>query len=166
VISAAAKNEVVEEYERLLRQRGLKPGVINIPILSLSRLLDWETEGDFLLINSEKNSTSLLAVVEGQAVLCRQKTSLQPARDPDFVEHKVKNIIQEIDYTANFVEDHEGKNIRTLWIRFGLMESIEEIYSGLRERLALPVKRIEDGFESNLGSEEKRVLSPLIGQLL
>jgi hypothetical protein len=72
--------------------------------------------------------------------------------------------VKEVENTVNFVEDREKRKIRSFWVRLGLLEE-ERILSQLQERSSLPVTGIESRLTANIGLREKKILSPLIGQI-
>jgi hypothetical protein len=87
-------------------------------------------------------------------------------QDENFLIERVQNIVQEIENTAQFIQDKENKEIDSIWIRFGFLESEEEMLSNLESRLDLPIKNVEALVSLNLSQQDKKILSPLIGQLL
>jgi hypothetical protein len=77
---------------------------------------------------------------------------------------RVENIVKEVENTMNFVEDKEKRKIQSFWVRLGLLEE-ERILSRLQERSSLPVTGIESCMTAKIGLREKKILSPLIGQI-
>jgi hypothetical protein len=165
IISSVARSTVVRDYEDFFSQLRLNIKAVGLPLLGLSNLLNWNKEKDFFLINIEKDSFGLLAVTDSVPSLYRQK-SLMVRQDENFLSERVQNIVQEIENTAQFIQDKEKKEIASIWIRFGLLESEEEMLSNLESRLALPIKNIESLVGLSLPKQDKKILSPLIGQLL
>jgi hypothetical protein len=165
IISSVARSAVVSDYETFFAKLHLKIKAVGLPLLGLSHLLNWNEEKDFFLINIEKDSFGLLAVTDSAPSLYRQKP-LMVRQDVNFLSEKVQNIVQEIENTAQFIQDKEKKEIASIWIRFGLLESEEEMLSQLESRLALPIKNIESLVNLKLSQQDKKILSPLIGQLL
>ncbi|MCK4495939.1 MAG: hypothetical protein KAU91_06280 [Candidatus Aminicenantes bacterium] len=166
ILASIIRAAVVEEYENFFSQLKLKVKTIGAPIICLSNLLDWEKEKNFLLVNIEEDSYSLLAVLNSGIVLCRQKSSTHEYQNQESLGQKNATIVQEIENTANFIEDREKKKIDSLWLRIGLLDSEEETFSYLKGELTFPVKRIESLLKFNLTAQEKKMLSPLIGQIL
>ena len=78
---------------------------------------------------------------------------------------QLMDIVQEVENTAQFVENKEKRKIKCLWVRTGMFGSAEDILRNLEERCQCPVKAIESSLKSNLPLEEKRLLTPLLGQL-
>jgi Tfp pilus assembly PilM family ATPase len=164
ILSAVARASVVQEYEDLFSRLRLKVRAIGVPTLSLFNLVRKDKGENLLLINIEENSLCLMAVVNSEIVLYRLKSYI-PASEVD-VSGFVENIIREIENTVNFVEDREKAKVHSLSIRVGLLESSEKILSLLKERLSFPLKGIESRLDAELGLQEKKILSPLLGQIL
>jgi hypothetical protein len=76
-----------------------------------------------------------------------------------------KDIVQEVENTAQFVESKEKREIACLWVRTGVFGAAEDILASLEEMCQCPVKTIESSFKSSLPLEDKRLLTPLLGQL-
>ncbi|MGD8534398.1 MAG: hypothetical protein PVF66_01010, partial [Candidatus Aminicenantes bacterium] len=77
---------------------------------------------------------------------------------------RVEHVVKEVENTVNFVEDRENRKIRSFCIRQGFFEE-EKILSHLQERSSLPVNGIESCLTDKIGLREKKILSPLIGQI-
>ena len=165
IISSIARSTVVSDYESFFGQLRLRIRDVNLPLLALSHLLDWEKEKNFFLINIERDSFGLLVVTDTMPSLYRQKP-LMVRDDKNLLSERILNIAQEIENTVQFIQDKEKKEIASLWIRFGFLELEEEALSGLESRLNMPLNYIEDQVDHHLSRKEKRLLSPLIGQLL
>jgi hypothetical protein len=165
VISSAARSTVVNDYEDFFGQLRWKIRVVGLPLLALSHLINWNKEKDFFLINIEKGSFGLLAVTDATPSLYRQKPLLV-RQEKDFLSERIRNIIQEIENTAQFIQDKEKKDIASLWVRLGFMESEEEILTSLESRLDMTINNIETLVDLNISRQDKKILSPLIGQLL
>jgi Tfp pilus assembly PilM family ATPase len=165
VISSAARSAVVNDYEEFFGQLRLKIKDVGLPLMGLSHLLNWNEEKNFFLINIEKDSFGLLAITEAMPSLYRQKP-LRVRLEKNFVSERIQNIVQEIENTAQFIRDKEKKEIASIWIRFGFLESEEDLLSILESRLDLPIKKVETLVNLDLSQQEKKILSPLIGQLL
>jgi hypothetical protein len=164
IISSVARSAVVRDYEDFFGQLRLKIRSVGLPLVSLSHLINWNLEKDFFLVNIEKDSFGLLAVTDSEPSLYRQKP-LMARKSEDNVAERVQNIVQEIENTAQFIRDKEKNEISALWIRFGLVESEEEILTKMESRLNLPIKKIESLVNFKLSVQEKKILAPLIGQL-
>lgn len=166
VVASIARTSVIKEYEDLFRHFKLKVGVIDVPFLSLTNLLNKEKENDVLIINIEGDSFTLIGFIDSRLVLYRQKSMVFNSRNMKSMAQGIDVLIQEIENTTNFIEDREKRKISSLWIRVGLIDSDDELFSHLSEKLAFPVKGIESLLDHRLPLKEKRILSPLIGQLL
>ena len=128
--------------------------------------MDKEKERDALLINIEEDSLSLIAVINSEIVLYRQKPFILSSQSDFFGPQAVETIVKEVENTVNFVEDKEKRKVQSFWVRLGLMHKGEEMLSLLNEKSSFPFKGIKEGLTSKLGSEEKQILSPLFGQIL
>jgi hypothetical protein len=164
VLAVVARRAVIKEYQDLFSGEGFRVGMVGVPIISLAGLIDRKREKDFLLVSIEEGSFSLLASVRSEVVLCRQKASIRSR--PLEAEDRIEGIIQDIENTVNFIEDHESRRIEEVWIRTGLIRNKKEILAGLGGRLAFPIRRIEGQLKVRLSDEEKDLLSPALGQLL
>ncbi|NIM59772.1 MAG: hypothetical protein GTO16_12660 [Candidatus Aminicenantes bacterium] len=166
ILVAVARASIIKEYEDLFSKLRLKVRAVGIPTLSLYCLLNRKEDRDLLLINIEEDSLSLLAGLNSEVAMYRLKPfipgSLADVSEPQ----RVESIVKEVENTVNFVEDKEKKKVNALRIRLGLLETEEEMFRQLQEKLSLPAKGIEVGLNSKLGSREKMILSPLIGQIL
>lgn len=166
VVASISRNSVVREYENILRKLGLRVGVVGVPVLGLFNLGNWPPEKNVLLINVEANSLSLLAVANEDIVLARQKSSLLPLGGVSSVESHTQIISQEIDNTVNFIEDHEQLRIDEVRLRFGQIEGKRDIFEAIKNTLDLEVQEVGSGLDVSLSSEDREILSPLIGQTL
>lgn len=166
VIAAIARASVVQEYEDLFNKLRLKVRVVGGPTLSLYNLIDRGKEKDSLLINVEEDSLSLVAIVNSEIALYRQKPFIHDPQTDISGIHRVDNIAKEVENTLNFIEDKEKKKIHSIWVRLGLLETEEDIFSHLKEKLSSPPVGIEVCLGTELGLKERKILSPLIGQIL
>jgi hypothetical protein len=165
IISTVARSTVVSEYEDFFGQLRLKIRTVGLPLLGLSQLINWNREKDFFLINIEKGSFGLLAFTDSAPSLYRQKPLLAKPGE-NHLSERVQNIIQEIENTAQFIRDKEKKEISSIWIRFGLMDTEEEMLSNMQSRLDYSIKTIESLVNIELSKHDKNILAPLMGQLL
>jgi hypothetical protein len=166
MLVTVARASVIQEYEDLFNKLHLKVRAVGIPTLSLYYLLNREEERDLLLLNIEEDSLSLIAGLNSEVAMYRLKPLIlgSLANGPGL--GRVENIVKEVENTVNFVEDKEKKKVSSLRIRLGLLEPEEGMFQQLEEKLSLPAKGIEAGLATKLGSREKMMLSPLIGQIL
>lgn len=165
IISSLARSTVVSDYENFFGQLRLRIRTVGLPLLGLSHLVNWNQEKDFFLINIEKDSFGLLAVTDSEPSLYRQKP-LMVRKSENYLLERVQNIVQEIENTAQFIRDKEKREISSIWIRFGLLESEEEMLSNMENKLNFPIKNIESLVGLKLSKQDKKILAPLIGQLL
>lgn len=166
VLVSVARASIIQDYEDFLRQVGLKVRGVGSPVLSLYNVVSKEENGEFLLINIEEESLSLVAIINSEIVLYRQKPFGLESQATAPSSQIIENIIREVENTANFVEDREKKKVTSLWIRLGLLGSEEEIFSRLNKKLSLHLKRIDVPLVSDLALNKRQFLSPLIGQIL
>lgn len=166
VLVSVARASIIQDYEDFLRQVGLKVRGVGSPVLSLYNVVSKEEDGEFLLINIEEESLSLVAIINSEIVLYRQKPFGLESQATAPSSQIIENIIREVENTANFVEDREKKKVTSLWIRLGLLGSEEEIFSRLNKKLSLHLKRIDVPLVSDLALNKRQFLSPLIGQIL
>jgi hypothetical protein len=139
--------------------------VVGVPSLNLYNLIDRGKDKDFMLVDLERDVFSLLAVTNSDISLYRQKPITEDLSDEQASMDLWKDIVQEVENTAKFVESKEKRKISCLWVRTGVFGSAEGILSGLEDMCQCPVKTIESSIKSNLPLEEKRLLTPLLGQL-
>jgi predicted transcriptional regulator len=166
VLATIARSAIVEEYEEVFSRLRLKVKVVGVPSLNLYNLIDREKDKDFMLIDLERDAFTLLAVTDSEISLYRQKPITEDLSNQQSLMDLWKDIAQEVENTAQFVESKEKRKITCLWVRTGVFGSAEEILSSLEDRCQCPVKTIESSFQSDLPLEEKRLLTPLLGQLL
>ncbi len=164
IFVAVARALVVQEYEELFSQFNLKIRTVGVPILGLHSLLNTEKDKDLLLINIEEDSLCLTAVIDSEIVLYRMKPILSFGQDETSEARRVENIVKEVENTVNFVEDREERKIQSFWVRLGLLEE-DKMLSQLQERSSLPLTGIESRLTAQIGLREKKILSPLIGQI-
>jgi hypothetical protein len=166
ILVAVARASIIKEYEDLFSKFRLKIRTVGIPTLSLYYLLSGEKERDLLLINIEEDSLSLIAGLNSEVAMYRLKPFIPGSLTNISGLQRVENIVKEVENTVNFVEDKEKIKVNSFRVRLGLLEPEEDMFSQLKEKLSLPAKGIEAGLTSKLGSREKMILSPLIGQIL
>jgi len=164
IFVAVARALIIQEYEELFSRLNLKIRTVGVPILGLYSLLKTEKEKDLLLINIEEDSLCLTAIIDSEIALYRMKPILSLGQDERSEDRRVENIVKEVENTVNFVEDKEKRKIQSFWVRLGLLEE-ERILSRLQERSSLPVTGIESRMTAKIGLREKKILSPLIGQI-
>jgi Tfp pilus assembly PilM family ATPase len=165
VLATIARATVIEEYEEVLSRHRLKVKIVGVPSLNLYNLIDREKDKDFMLIDLERDVFSLLAVTNSEISLYRQKPITEDLSDQQASMDLWKDIVQEVENTAKFIESKEERQISCLWVRTGAFGSAEGILKGLEDMCQCPVKKIESAFKSTLPQEEKRLLTPLLGQL-
>jgi hypothetical protein len=165
VVVAVAKASVVEEYEEILHRLKYKALLAGVPSLSLLNLLDPEKEKNFILVDVEDDSFSLVAVIDSQAFLYRQKPFGIDADSEVEIAAKADDIVQEVANTINFIEHKEQKKVASVWLRMGILQSENGLFRRMEEKLSLPMQSIESSFPQVIEARYKRILSPLIGQI-
>ncbi len=165
VIASVAKTAVIQEYEEILQRMRFRVVMAGVPSLSLLNLLDPDQDKDFVLLDVEDDSFSLVAVTGGNATLYRQKPFGIHSGRGQGIEAKADNIVQEVVNTINFVEDKEKTRLESVWLRLGILQAEDGLYHRMEERLAHPLRRIETSDTRDLDAGAKRILSPLIGQI-
>ncbi len=166
ILTTIVRSSVIKEYENLFGKLHLKVRVVGIPSLSVSNLLNKESEKDIMFINVEEDSFSLVVNIDSEIALYRQKPFGANHNNHNSEAQKIRHIVQEVKNTINFIEDRDKRRISCIIIRLGLLDREEEIFVGLKEKLHYPLKKIESYLDFNIPLKEKEILSPLIGQLL
>ena len=164
VLVTVARASIIKEYEDLFNQLGLKIRNVGIPSLVLTDLLDREKEKDIMVVNAEEGSLSLICVLDSNIALYRQKQILLESTNSRDSSSSIKNIVQEIEKTVQFVEDKEKRNIKNIWIRSADLDDSDKLLFELAGSLDFELKDIASIIEFKLSSPEKKLLSPLIGQ--
>lgn len=161
VFVSVTRPAVVREYEAVFSGAGLKVRSLSLPILGLFNLLDREREKDVLVANIEEEALSLLAALEGQAVLYRFKPFLSEAgpKGPSLEERVVK----EVAGTSAYLEDREKKKIKALWLRSGLEAEASGLAEAIQKKLSLAVRLVEPPAALGLTSRQRHFLAPLLG---
>ncbi len=165
VLATIARTAVVREYENFFSRIPLKVRAVGVPSLSLYNLIDSEKDKDFMLIDIESDAFSLMAVINSEISLYRQKPIVTGFLEPETTKNQWLDIVQEVENTAKFIEDKEKRKIRCLWVRTAALGSAENILSQLEEMCQCTVKAVESSVTDPLPLEEKKLLTPLLGQL-
>jgi Tfp pilus assembly PilM family ATPase len=162
VFVSVVRSAVVREYEGVFAAAGLKIRRVSLPILGLFNLLDRGKESDVLLANIEEEAVSLLAVLDGEAVLYRFKPFLAGA-GPQRLSAE-ESVIKEAAGTLTYLEDREKRGIKVLWLRAGPGAEASALAEAFQKKLGLVVRPIEPPAAFGLTSRERHFLAPLIGQ--
>jgi len=165
VLAALARIPVIREYEDLFAGLGLEVGIATSPTISLLNLLDWQDEKDLLVANIEEDSLGLVAVTQSEPALYRLKTFAVERDSRLRFSQKLDAVVKEIENTANFIEDREKRQVRSLWFRSGLKEGQEDIQSGLRTALSIDVRPVLAPPACGLDPARSAFLAPLAGQV-
>ena len=166
IIATIARASVIKEYEDFFSRLHLKVRAVGVPSLSLSNLLRMGKKEAMMLVNIEKDSLSFVVFIHSEIILYRQRPFLIESKIDKPSELEMKDIIQEIFNTSNFVEDKEKKKIVSIWVRSGLMNENEEMILNLKDKLSISVNGVESSLPFDMSLNEKHILSPLLGQIL
>jgi hypothetical protein len=161
IVAVLSRASIIQEYEAFFAGLGLELGVISAPTLSLANIIDWQAEGEVVLVNIEEDSLGLIAVIGSEVALYRVK----PLAGDLAGDRRLDNLVKEVENTVHFIEDRESQGIQTLWFRSGLLEGGEALFAELGERLTVPVKPIQAASLSSFGPAEQAILLPLAGQI-
>jgi Tfp pilus assembly PilM family ATPase len=166
LLVSLARSAVIEEYEDLLSRLGIKVRAVGSPLLGLFNIMNMEKDEDFLLVNIEKDSLSLLAVISSEITLYRQKPLSLGQKAASYSREELENVVNEVENTAHFIEDREKKKIKSFFIRLGLPNGEEEVFSYLQEKWLFPLRRVDVVQAENSNHKEREILAPLAGQIL
>jgi Tfp pilus assembly PilM family ATPase len=165
VLVALARIPILREYEDLFAGLGFEVGIAASPTISLLNLVDWPNEKDSLLANIEEDSLGLIAVTQSELALYRLKTFSVEREGGLRFSQKVEAVVKEIENTAHFIEDHEKRQVGSLWFRSGLKAGREDIWSGLKTALPFEVRPVLAPSRCGLDPEQSAFLAPLAGQV-
>lgn len=166
ILALVARASVIKEYENFFGLFRLKIRAVGVSTLSLHYLMNREEEENLLLINIEEDFLSLMAIVNSEIALYRLKPYIPDSQTEVSGFQRIEDIVKEVEKTINFIEDKERIKIHSFWVRLGLLETEQEISSHLKEKLPFSLRGIEECLTLELGLKEKKILSPLIGQIL
>jgi hypothetical protein len=161
IIVSSAREAVIREYEGLIQSSGMNVGMLTVPSLSLVNLLGGGPERSFILLNIEADYLSLLAVMDSEWTLYRQKaigTDIMTDRKADLV-------VKEVENTVHFLEDRERKKVEGIRVRSESWEDGPVVVSRLQQVLGLPAVEIEYEAPEAWDVREKAILAPLVGQI-
>ena len=164
-VVTAAREQVVKEYEEFFKDFGIKIRVIVPPWFGLMNLVASHSQKNFMMINADKDSFSLVIVVDMRLAFYRQKHFLFEDDKDIHGSTKAEKMAKEIMGTIHFLEDREKINVSCIWMRTGIRKG-DEIVSYLRENCDFDINRIEDSPVLSFDRREKKILAPLIGLLL
>lgn len=165
IVVSAGRESVIGEYEGLLVRFGLKPGRIGVPSLSLLNFLSGGDEEDYMIVNVEDGSVSLLAVTDSFLSLYRQKSLAGEAGPSSAASPRTDGVVHEVENTIRFIEDREKRKIRSLWIRRGTLEKGEDLAGRLAETGGLSVRDVGSLVPGEASAVEKTFLAPLMGEI-
>jgi hypothetical protein len=166
VLATVARASIIKEYEDLFDKLGVKIRNVGIPSLVLTDLFDREKDRDIMVVNVEEDSLSLISILDSHIAFYRQKQILLDPSSGGNFRSDIKNIVQEIEKTVQFVEDKEKRSIKCIWIRSAGPYDTGELISELTRSLEFEFKDITSIISFKLSSLDKKMLSPLIGQCL
>lgn len=166
VLATVARVSIIKEYEDLFNQLGIKIRNVGIPSLVLTDLFNREKDRDIMIVNIEEDSLSLVSVLDSYITFYRQKKILLDSSNGKNFRSDIKNIVQEIEKTIQFVEEKEKRRIKSIWIRSAELNDSSELFLELAGSLEFELKDISSMIAYKLSSLDKKMLSPLIGQCL
>jgi len=149
VLVVCTGEEVAEEYENLFADCKLKPGKLTIPSLSVLNLImrTGSEVNDFLLIDSDQDYLSLIAVHDGAPYLYRQK-QLWPDNDTSRTA-----VLKETENTVKFIEDKTHRKPALAYLRTNLEKPVW-LLTEMEKLLGLRVEEV---------APEPQFLVPLVG---
>jgi len=141
--------EVVKEYEAIFRAEKLQPGKVTIPSISVLSFLTRAglKASDFLLVDVDRDYLSLVAMVESQLFLYRQK-QLWPES-----ETLLSSVLKEAENTFHFIEDKTKRKPEIVYLRT-ILENPDWLKAEMEKAMAVEVIEV---------LSENRFLVPLIG---
>ncbi len=165
ILAVIARDAVVLEYETLFSRCHLVPGVVAFPSIALINLVS-PAEESFLTVNVEEDVLSFSAVVDSRPVLFRQKAFSTEGGAGIPVARRFGALLTEIENTIHFLEDKEKKQIRSVWLRPGLLDGEEDLAAEMGRLLSLPARETGSLVAGEASAREKNLLSPLYGFLM
>ncbi len=165
VMAALARASVVKEFEGLFGQAGLNVGVVTVPSLSLVNLIVSGPRPDGILLNIADDHMSLVAFMDSEWVLYRQKGIQTGGRPSWTLDQRLGQVAQELENTIHFLEDREQRKVEKIWVRVGCLENGVEAEAQLAGRFSAPIEPIENEIAGDWDPREKAILAPLMGQL-
>lgn len=164
IITAVSRFSIIKEYEDFFNENGFKVGIVEIPTLSLLRLLDSQWSG--LLVNIEEDFLNCLACDKGEILVYRQKSLKYSSGSQENGEQRIENIVQEIETTNRALEDREKRLLTNMLVRMGSWNEENQLYERIKQRISLSIQKIESLVDLDLPQREIRLLAPLIGQMV
>ncbi len=157
LLVVGAKASIIEEYEKLLARAGWQVRVVGLPTIYLLTLVE---EQDFLLVNVERDSLSLLALANQVPLLYRVK-SFRLEKKGDLSQQ----CLAEIENTLHFIEDKEKRQIKNIFLRWAVEAEDEQYLLNYLNQSGFEVKSFKSNQFSGFKDEDQAILSPLLGQL-
>lgn len=161
VVVLAARRSVVDEYEDLTARLGFRSETVTLPSLSLVNLLKNTRDPDVLLIDVEEDALSLVAVIDREIRLFRQKPYGAEGRSGGPSGPKPETVLHEVENTLHFIEDRDRRKIQIARLRVGLFDGGTSLAEALREGLSIPVHSAEEWVPVDSGSAA--LLAPVAG---
>jgi Tfp pilus assembly PilM family ATPase len=165
VMAAMARASVVAEFEELFARAGLQVGVLTVPSLSLVNLIVSEPRPDGILLNIADDHMSLVAFMDTEWILYRQKGIQTGGRPSWTLDQRIGQVSQELENTVHFLEDREQRRVEKIWVRVACFENGVEAESRLTGQFSAPIELIENEVPGDWDAREKAILAPLMGQL-
>lgn len=164
VLASVARASVIKEYEDFFGALKIKVRSVGIPFAGLVNLIG-KKEENVMLVNIEEDAISMVGITSSEISLYRQKSFMLESIDEKSLHQKMDDITLEIENTIQFLEDKENIKMNSLWVRTGLPGDGDAMMNDLASRLSIPVKGIDMRMSGDLGPNEKRLLSPLLGYI-
>ncbi|MCJ7578910.1 MAG: hypothetical protein MUP98_00065 [Candidatus Aminicenantes bacterium] len=164
VLASVARGSVIKEYEDFFDRLKIKVRSVGMPFEGLINLIG-KKEKNVMLVNIERDAFSLVGITSSEISLYRQKSFVLESIDEKSLQQKNADITLEIENTIRFLEDKENTKMSSLWVRTGLPGDGDLMLSDLASRLSIPVEGIDTCLPGDMGPNEKRLLSPLLGHI-
>ena len=131
----AAKNEIVHQYENLCVEIGAHAGLIDLATLSLLNFYlvpGQQASGDWILVNTQAESTSVAIVRDGKVIFYRNS-----------VDGEILTVANLVHQTVMYYQDHlSGQGLCQGLIR-GTSEAARSIQENLKALASCPVELTE-----------------------
>jgi hypothetical protein len=137
--------------------------VVASPSLALINLVPRDGQGTSVLLNIEDVTMTVLAMTGPGWSLYRQKDIGRPGGAAD---DRGETIVREAENTIRFLEDRDETRVEKLWLRCAVLDELDAVAAGLRERIRVPIAPLDYRAPEAWTDAHKALLAPLIGQIL
>jgi len=124
IIASVAKKSIVQEYENLFREIGLRPQVVDISTINAMFFFQKALTGNSVFADIRCNTVGISIISDGRLVFFRSK---------DFkgnLDAALKETVSTIDY---FSTNHPDVSIQSLYILSDIT-ALDDLVNGLKER--------------------------------